>query len=91
MTIKTQLATFIQDTLASGVRDLHIDDETRLIERGLIDSIGLMELVQFIEGETGVRVPDDEVHPDNFQTVATMDAMIQRLRDQPNRPSASSS
>jgi acyl carrier protein len=39
-----------------------------------------MELVTFIEQETGIRIPDDEVHPDNFQTIVSMEAMIQRLR-----------
>jgi acyl carrier protein len=80
MTLKPRLASFIQDTLATGIRDVHIDDDTRLIDRGLIDSIGLMELVTFIEQETGIRVPDDEVHPDNFQTIVSMETMIQRLR-----------
>ena len=80
MTIRVQLSTFIQETLASNVRDLKIEDDTRLIDRGLIDSIGLMELVEYIEQQTGIRVPDDEVHPENFQTVASMEAMIERLR-----------
>ena len=80
MTIKAQLSTFVQDTLANGVRDLRIEEDTRLIEHGLIDSIGLMELMDFIEQETGIRVPDEEVHPGNFQTVANMEAMIERLR-----------
>ena len=80
MSIKVQLSSFVQDTLASGVRDLQIDEDTRLIEHGLIDSIGLMELMDYIEQETGVRVPDEEVHPGNFQTVASMEAMIARLR-----------
>jgi acyl carrier protein len=83
MSIKVQLSTFVQDTLASGVRDLQIDEDTRLIEHGLIDSIGLMELMDYIERETGVRVPDEEVHPGNFQTVANMQAMIERLRSAP--------
>lgn len=79
MTIKPRLAKFIQETLATNASNVPIDDDTRLIDRGFIDSIGLMELVGFIEQETGVRVPDEEVHPDNFQTIASMEAMIQRL------------
>jgi acyl carrier protein len=80
MTLKARLAKHIQETLASGVSDLRIEDDTPLIDKGIVDSIGLMEVVMFIEQETGVRVPDEEIAPDNFQTVASMEEMVQRLQ-----------
>jgi acyl carrier protein len=80
-TVSTQnLLGFIRRDLLNGESDPSLDEHADLIDRGLIDSIGLMRLVTFIEQELGVKVPDDEVVPDNFQTVASMEAMVSRLR-----------
>jgi acyl carrier protein len=79
MTTRARLIAFIKDSLARG-SNVEIAEDTRLIDRGLIDSIGLMELVAFIEGDTGIRIPDDEVYPENFQTIENVEAMIERLR-----------
>ena len=80
MSLKARLAKHIQETLASPASNVKIDDDTALIDKGSIDSIGLMEIVMFIEQETGVRVPDEEIAPDNFQTVVAMEEMVNRLQ-----------
>jgi acyl carrier protein len=42
----------------------------------------------FIEERTGVRVPDDEVTPDNFQSLATIERMVVRLQARHAPPNA---
>ena len=44
---------------------------------GIIDSLGIMKLVQFLEAEFGVVIDDDELLPENFET---LDA-IQKLTE----------
>jgi acyl carrier protein len=61
-------------------RGVTVDANTKLIDGGLIDSMGLMQIIAFIEDHTTVRVSDDEVMPENFQTVASMERLIARLR-----------
>jgi acyl carrier protein len=80
MSLHSDIAQFIQRRLVAPGAPATIDDDTQLIDQGLIDSLGLMELVMFLEEQTGVRVPDDEVTPDNFQTVGSIAAMVERLR-----------
>ena len=80
MSFREDLLTFVRDqVIAEGEAD-GIDENEPLIDRGLIDSMGLLKITGFIEQKTGLRVPDDEVSPDNFQSVADMDRMVQRLR-----------
>lgn len=86
MTLKESLAAYIERNLIDEDRSRGIREDTPLIDEGIIDSMGLMSLVMFIEEQTGIRIPDDEVVPDNFQTVASMERMVRRL--QSNRAAA---
>lgn len=63
---------------------LYTDDESRLsrdmslIDNGVIDSTGVLELVSFIEESFGVKVDDSELVPDNFDSVARLVSYIQQ-------------
>jgi acyl carrier protein len=81
MTLSQKLVTFIQENLVPEGTGARIDLHESLIDRGLIDSVGLYELMSFLEQETGVRIPDDEVLPQNFDSVATMEALVRRLQN----------
>ncbi|MBL4759747.1 MAG: acyl carrier protein [Mariprofundaceae bacterium] len=50
-----------------------------LLKAGL-DSMGIMRLVLFIEEELGVSLPDEEIEPDNIQTLAAIVSWIERHR-----------
>jgi len=50
-----------------------------LLEAGL-DSMGIMRLVLFIEEELGISLPDEEIEPDNIQTLAAIVSWIERHR-----------
>ena len=78
MDIRNELIHFVQESLLRGEQKIGPDDS--LIDRGIIDSIGLMQLMTFVEERTGVRIPDQQVTPDNFQSVAAIEEMLARLR-----------
>lgn len=78
--LKQELATFIEKNLLGEGQGTSVDDTTQLIEGGILDSMGLMQVVGFIEERTGVKVPDDEVAPDNFETVVAIESLVERLR-----------
>ncbi len=44
-------------------------DDASLLNEGIIDSLGVMELVAFIELEYGISVKDSEITPENFDSV----------------------
>lgn len=81
MTLSQRLLKFVNETLIEDGASSPVGERDSLIQRGVLDSIGLLQIMTFIEQETGVRVPDDEVLPENFETVAQIDELVTRLRD----------
>ncbi len=77
--LNQELATFIEKNLIGDGRT-KVGDGTQLIEDGIVDSMGLMQIVAFIEERTGLRVSDDDVTPDNFETVAAIGGLVDRLQ-----------
>ena len=61
---------------ATKRRPLRSDEA--LLESGMIDSLGVLDLVSFIETEFNVSVIDDDLTPDNFQTIDRMTAFVQK-------------
>ena len=53
-------------------------DETSFLEEGIIDSLGIIELVPFVEKEFGISVADHELLPANFDSVSKLGAFIAR-------------
>ena len=55
-----------------------VDPDDRLVDRGVIDSIELMQLTAFIEQKYGIVVDDPEVVPENLGSLAAIDQFVQR-------------
>jgi len=56
------------------------DDMTSFIDRGVIDSTGVLELVTFVEAEYGLAVADDEIVPANFDSISALAGFVARKR-----------
>lgn len=52
--------------------------EDSLLERGIIDSTGILEVIFFLEEEFGVTVADNEMVPENLDSVAALVAFVKR-------------
>lgn len=57
--------------------DFAVEADTSLIQSGLIDSLGMEELVSFLESTFGIEILDDDLLPDNFDTIASITALIE--------------
>ncbi|MFM1822750.1 MAG: hypothetical protein RI967_1016 [Planctomycetota bacterium] len=64
-------------------KDAEIGSEQPLLASGVLDSTGAMELVLFIEEEFEVTVADDELVPDNLDSIARIAAFVTRKRGTP--------
>lgn len=51
-------------------------DDASFLELGIIDSFGFMELLHWVENEFGISVADDELVPDNFDSVNNLCSFI---------------
>jgi acyl carrier protein len=65
---------------------LFTDDESvlgldeSLLERGIVDSTGMLEIIMFIEDELGVTVADEEMIPENLDSVNRITAFVSRKK-----------
>ncbi|MEO1229213.1 MAG: acyl carrier protein [Myxococcota bacterium] len=73
--ISERLQRYIVEELLDGDgRDL--TPTTPLLQWGLLDSIGIVSLLSFIDDNLGVEVPDDAVRPENFETLEKLSLML---------------
>ena len=55
-----------------------LSDEVSLLDQGLVDSTGVLEIIEFIEESFSVKVADDEMIPDNLGSIALIAAFVER-------------
>jgi acyl carrier protein len=79
MDVRDAIRSYIRDEVMFG--DGSIDDDTPLWGQGIIDSIGLMELVAFLEERFGIQIDDEELTAENFRTVRTIEDMVARRKE----------
>jgi acyl carrier protein len=72
--LRERIRQFIRD---SFLVDEFGDDESFLAS-GLIDSLGVLQLVSFVESEYAIPVADKDLTPDNFDSVTKLAAYVQR-------------
>jgi len=53
-------------------------DDASFVEEGIIDSMNVMEMILFVEENFGIEVADEEIIPDNFNSVRKMADYIRR-------------
>ena len=76
MAIEKQIRDFILESYLFTDDESALVNDQSLLEAGIIDSTGILELISFIQQTFGVQVEDDEMVPDNFDTVERIVAYI---------------
>ena len=78
MEIESQIQSYIaQNILFSGTEFNYSNDDS-FLEEGIIDSLGVMDLVYFIEDYYGVKVDDYEITPENFDSVNKLSKYVRQ-------------
>jgi acyl carrier protein len=52
-------------------------DDDGLLGNGVLDSLGILEVVTFVEREFGITIVDDELLPENFQSISRLATFVQ--------------
>lgn len=72
----------IRDFITTGI--MHeslttpLNDQDSLIESGIIDSLGVMTLLAFLQEKFSIQVPGDELVPENFESISAISALVER-------------
>lgn len=80
MTLRADLREFIVKNYLLSRDTSLLGDSESLIERGILDSTGALELVLHLEEQYGIKVQDEEMHPDNLDSVEKIAAFVERKR-----------
>lgn len=75
--IEAQIRDYIVTNLMFGDTTIEFDDNSSLLELGIVDSAGVMELVLFVEETFDLEIGDDEIVPDNFDSISQLSSYIQ--------------
>jgi acyl carrier protein len=82
MSVSADIEQFILSELTQGRGITNIDPQENLLSKGIVDSHGVMELVGFLEERYGITVGDEDLSPENFESVASIEAYVQRKNGQ---------
>ena len=77
--LNEQLRDFIVENFLYGQAQ-PFSDQDSFLEKGLIDSTGVLELVTFLEEQYGVTVDNQELIPDNLDSIASLCRFVERKR-----------
>lgn len=74
---KAKVRAFIVDNFLFGAGG-DLEDGTSLLDAGIIDSTGILELVLFVEETYDLRVDDTDVVPENFDSLDAVETYLQK-------------
>lgn len=77
MDTKETVREFILNHFLKGDKSRKLIDDASFIEEGIIDSVGVLELVAFLEEKFGLKVEDEEIVPENFDAITKLDIFVQ--------------
>jgi acyl carrier protein len=76
MDIRTQVRQFITTNFYLPPEQ-KLEDSDSLIDSGLVDSTGVLEIVVFIEEKLGVTVDDQEILPENLDSITKIASFVE--------------
>jgi acyl carrier protein len=78
MDTTTQLLNYLDKRYAATNKGKKLNDKTLLLEEKVIDSVGMLELVAFVEKSFDIEVPDEDITPDHFGTIGQLANYIEK-------------
>lgn len=81
--IVNRVREYVKATFLYTRADAELGDDDALIGAGIIDSMGVMELIEFLEAEFGIAIRDEEITEENLGTLATISVFVEAKRATP--------
>jgi len=80
MEVEKEIRNFIVENFLFGNREKLPGDDDSFLQKGLIDSTGILEVISFVEEKFGISVEDDELVPENLDSIRFLTDFIGRKR-----------
>ena len=76
--IEREVRQFIVDNYFFGKDESEFSDDDSFLDKGVLDSLGILSLVSFIQQEYGIEISDQELVPDNWDSVRRAAQFVHR-------------
>ncbi len=76
--VKTKLKEFLSNNFLLGKDVSELNDKDSFLESGIVDSTGILEFVGFLQDTWNIDVQDDELLPENFDSLENLTAYVLR-------------
>jgi len=78
MSVEPRVRQFLLNNYLFTDDDAALGNDDSLLQKGIVDSTGMMELIAFLEEQFAIRIDDDEMVPDNLDSVNNIVAFLAR-------------
>ena len=78
MELRDQIHGFVIENFLFGDAEPLKDDQMSLLDNGIMDSVGVMELVAFLEQDMGLTIDDSELVPENLDSIQNLVGFVTR-------------
>jgi acyl carrier protein len=81
--VESEVRQYVMENLLYGRIDVELRGDTSFLESGIIDSTGVLELVQFLEEKFQVKVEDEELIPANLDSINALTRFVENKYSAP--------
>ncbi len=82
MTTSKNIEKFLLTDIAADLGKQTLDPDEDLLDQRIIDSLGILKLVTFLEEAEDIQVHDEDIIPENFQSLNSMVRFVERKKEQ---------
>ncbi|NOZ29143.1 MAG: acyl carrier protein [Chloroflexi bacterium] len=76
--VEEKIRSYIAENILFSDNGYTYPDDTSFLEEGIVDSMNVLELIMFVEEVFHITVEDEEITPDNFDSVSKLAAYVRR-------------
>ena len=80
MSVQENIKKFLLTEIAADLGKESLSSDEDLLEQGIIDSMGIMSLIEFMEANFNISIEDQEIIPENFQTIRNMEKFVEQKK-----------
>jgi acyl carrier protein len=80
MDTAARIYNYLDERFSPASKRVRLTGDTLLLYERVLDSVGMLELVCFVEETFGIQVPEEDIVPDNFDTINKLAAYVDRIR-----------
>lgn len=81
MNVIEELQNYILTELAFDQNRKSIEPDEDLLGQGIVDSSGIIQLAEFMEDKFGIQIGDEDIVPENFQSIDALERLIQAKQE----------